>query len=455
MAVGFSLKTLLFLVFLVLAVTVLLHRGQWDNTGQDTGIVLWKDTWAESAAKSSSHHGAAEAFQQRLRQGLQHGHAPVPKDRQHNEKNVSLSVPPQIHFVLPADLSPLEQAMLASDAAAGGENDLPEELKLSDAVHVSADELPTCGSLGLSPTTAKKPGRAPPRVFDTVMFNSEFSQAEIRFMTLANVVDYFVVVEANITYQGNPKPYYFDAMWERLDDALKAKIIRVKLEMTTDSGDKELGQWQYEVFMRQHGMVRMGAIEKGGAQTGDIILVSDMDEIPRPSLILLLKLDWCQVEYPITVQVALSHYSFRIIHDPTWRFPQIDRMGSSGTEHQCTAEELRSNKPPCASKTVVRKGGWSCSWCFKTIGRYLNKAQSFAHVELNTPKYSRPEYLAKHIYDAADLTDRPYVHNFVLPPGEPVDAPPYVLAHPDRFDYMIDHLQKPFIKVYASSLRKG
>jgi len=442
-------RQLLLLLFAVVAGTVL-FRGWWDNGGKPLaeygipgdGAAAQEGEQPQDEYTQHDHHEAAEKFQNKLRQRQR-------PTAQQQDKQL-----PQVQFVVPDGLSQLEEAMLSADARSGGEDDLPEELKLSDAVYVDVDELPTCASLGL----ADQPNAAdakPARVFDTVLFNSEFTQAEVRFMTLANVVDYFVVVEANITHQGTPKPYYFDSMWERLDDALKAKIIRVKLEMTTDTGDATAGQWRYEQYMRRHGTIQMGAIAKGGAQAGDIVMVSDLDEIPRPSLVLSLKLDRCQVAYPITVEVALSYYSFRVLHNPTWLHPNIDRLGSSGSDYQCTGQDLRENgKPPCISKTVIHKGGWSCSWCFKTIGRYLNKVQSYPHVEHNTPQFNRPEHIARHIFQGADLFDRSFIHNTVLPPGQPVDAPSYLLDHPDRFDYLLDHLQKPFVQVYADSKKQ-
>lgn len=53
-------------------------------------------------------------------------------------------------------------------------------------------------------------------VYDCFIFFNELDLLEIRLNELDDVVDYFVLVEANRTFQNNHKPYYFDENKEHL-----------------------------------------------------------------------------------------------------------------------------------------------------------------------------------------------------------------------------------------------
>ena len=47
------------------------------------------------------------------------------------------------------------------------------------------------------------------KVFDCFLFFNEFELFKVRLEELYNVVDYFVLVESEETFRGEPKPFYF------------------------------------------------------------------------------------------------------------------------------------------------------------------------------------------------------------------------------------------------------
>ena len=51
-------------------------------------------------------------------------------------------------------------------------------------------------------------------LIDSFLFFNEFELAELRVRYLEKIVDYFVVVEANITHQGKKKPWNFPRILE-------------------------------------------------------------------------------------------------------------------------------------------------------------------------------------------------------------------------------------------------
>lgn len=117
-----------------------------------------------------------------------------------------------------------------------------------------------------------------PRIFDCFTFFNELDLLEIRLETLSSTVDFFVIAESLVTYRADPKPYYFLENRERFAKFLP-KIRHVKVEdMTLEKGFDQ--NWHRETHQR-------AALERGllDAQPDDLIMLSDLDEIPRPEKI--------------------------------------------------------------------------------------------------------------------------------------------------------------------------
>jgi beta-1,4-mannosyl-glycoprotein beta-1,4-N-acetylglucosaminyltransferase len=114
-------------------------------------------------------------------------------------------------------------------------------------------------------------------LFDCFPFLNEVELLELRFMELGDLVDYFVVVEADKTHSGRPKPFNFDLAryqpWQ-------AKIIYVRVTDLPDASPEQ--PWLAENFQRN---AIMRALERL-ARPGDQIMVSDADEIPNPRAIM-------------------------------------------------------------------------------------------------------------------------------------------------------------------------
>ena len=48
------------------------------------------------------------------------------------------------------------------------------------------------------------------KIYDCFNFFNELDILEIRLNTLYEYVDYFVIVESNLTHSGEQKPFYFE-----------------------------------------------------------------------------------------------------------------------------------------------------------------------------------------------------------------------------------------------------
>ena len=54
------------------------------------------------------------------------------------------------------------------------------------------------------------------KIFDCIKFFNEYEILDLRFMTLYDHVDHFVIVEANKTHTGKPKGFNFEERIEYL-----------------------------------------------------------------------------------------------------------------------------------------------------------------------------------------------------------------------------------------------
>lgn len=113
-------------------------------------------------------------------------------------------------------------------------------------------------------------------IYDCFTFFNELDLLEIRLNILKDVVDKFVLVEAGETHTGKPKPFYFKANEERFG-AFKDKIIYVGIDKFPAGHDA----WWNENYQRN--MILEGLKY---AKPDDVIMISDLDEIPKPTIVL-------------------------------------------------------------------------------------------------------------------------------------------------------------------------
>ena len=115
------------------------------------------------------------------------------------------------------------------------------------------------------------------KVFDVFTFYNELDLLELRMEILGDVVDYFVICEANKSHTGLKKEFNFNP---KIPKKYKDKIIYIKV---TDLPDIKIkGKKDYKLLSLQ-----MENLFKGirTANQNDFIIFSDEDEIPNPNII--------------------------------------------------------------------------------------------------------------------------------------------------------------------------
>ena len=109
-------------------------------------------------------------------------------------------------------------------------------------------------------------------IFDCFSYLDEDLLLNLRFNILDKYVDYFVIVEGNKTWQNNPKEFKFNInKYEKFKD----KIIYIKVTDLPEGEDPYLRE------NHQRNSILRGLINSNDK---DIIIISDLDEIPNPKV---------------------------------------------------------------------------------------------------------------------------------------------------------------------------
>lgn len=123
-----------------------------------------------------------------------------------------------------------------------------------------------------------------PKVIDAVIFSVELDILEIRIRELWDVVDIFLVMEADRTFTGKPKRLFLHENLSRFDWA-QEKLRTIAL-VSGELDEHPKKEFDNEVKMRRK---MTNAIQNLDPKPGDLIIVSDVDEIPYKETIQLLR----------------------------------------------------------------------------------------------------------------------------------------------------------------------
>ncbi|KAF4977728.1 hypothetical protein FDECE_18316 [Fusarium decemcellulare] len=275
------------------------------------------------------------------------------------------------------------------------------------------------------------------KIYDLTLVNTELDFLEIRLRTLYDYVDYFVLVEAPLTFQGGPKNLTIRDNWERFKP-FHDKIIYHELEYPDDF--KPQRHWDREDLQR-NAMFDQVFPKLNGPQTpvdGDVLLVADLDEIPRPATLLVLRT--CNFPRRLTLASKFYYYSFQFLHDgPEWPFPQATYYkGLRGTILPGNLRTGDAGVPLLRDleKGVLANAGWHCSSCFSTIDQFRNKMSSFSHSWMNQEKFRNADHIANAVREGVDVWGRS-VDTFRRIQNN-ADLPRCLLEDSERFKYMLN-----------------
>ena len=223
------------------------------------------------------------------------------------------------------------------------------------------------------------------------MYFDEEVVVDVRLNTLNEFVDYFIIVESKFTHKGDPRELRFN---HKKFERFKNKIIyliyedkpkEIEIINSKDSEGEKSRKYIFNAGYRENG--QRNYIQKGlaGAKENDLILVSDVDEIPE-----LSSLDFTKVKEKIILfKQNMFYYKFNL------RLPNLIWTGTKGCKKKdlINPQWLRNikdrkysffridtffSKVKYISIKIINDGGWHFS-NIKTPKEIEHKLRSYLH----------------------------------------------------------------------------
>ena len=258
------------------------------------------------------------------------------------------------------------------------------------------------------------------KVYDCFTFFNEMDLLEIRLNELDEEVDYFVIVESTRTFQKRDKPLYLNLNDERIVK-FKDKIIHIVVDDFHNffTHWRVPKTWDYENHQRN-------AISRGlmNAKPDDIIIVSDVDEIPNAKKLA----ENINLNKPVVFQQRFFYYFLNYIMTKATSESSIIQKnnmiywrGSVMIRYKdfTSAREVRNLRNDL-SMTQIEEGGWHFSY-IGGIDAIISKLKSFSHVKETKQLLNNAddkEKISKIISQGKDLFDRDMSFK-ALPLSEP------------------------------------
>ncbi|KAJ3478453.1 hypothetical protein NLG97_g8575 [Lecanicillium saksenae] len=192
-------------------------------------------------------------------------------------------------------------------------------------------------------------------------------------------------------------------------------------ELEFPGGFRPQRTWDFEYFQRdasyEQVFPKLVGTDARAPRLGDVMIVADVDEIPRPQ-------------------------TLRVLHiGPEWHHPQATYYDGQQT---LTPNNLRAGRGSNFISRWLESGtysnsGWHCSSCFDSIELYLNKMASFSHKWMNGDAFRDRDRIADAVRESLDIWGRKGNKFERLNGNE--DLPP-IIGEDERFKYLKDRSGK-------------
>ena len=229
------------------------------------------------------------------------------------------------------------------------------------------------------------------KIFDCFMYFDEEVVLDVRLNILNKLVDYFVIVESKFTHKGDERKLKFN---HKKFEKFKDKIIylvyeeqpsKIEIINDEDNENEKSRKYIFNAAYRENG--QRNYIEKGiiNAKKNDIILISDVDEIPN-----ITDIDFYKIKEKIILfKQDMFYYKFNL------KMPNLKWTGSKACKKKylINPQWLRNVKDrkysplridilfsdkKYSSIKIVEDGGWHFS-NIKTAKEIELKLKSYLH----------------------------------------------------------------------------
>ena len=295
------------------------------------------------------------------------------------------------------------------------------------------------------------------KIYDCFMYFDEEVVLDVRLNTLNEFVDYFVIVESIYTHKGDPRELKFN---HKKFEKFKDKIIYIVDEETypqtdeintEDSEDEKSRKAIFNAAYRENGQRNLITRGLKKANDEDIIMVSDVDEIPKLSelnfknineKIILFKQDMFYYKFnlwlPNLIWTGTKACKKKNLVNPQWLRNIKDR------KYSFFRIDTFFSKTKYTSIKVINDGGWHFS-NIKTPKEIEFKFRSYLHhreFDLNPLSVTQIDEIIRNkqaIYDLrVDKTVNKIGNGSILENFELKKLPEYIVTNKNKFLDWID-----------------
>ena len=295
------------------------------------------------------------------------------------------------------------------------------------------------------------------KIYDCFMYFDEEVVLDVRLNTLNEFVDYFVIVESIYTHKGDPRELKFN---HKKFEKFKDKIIYIVDEETypqtdeintEDSEDEKSRKAIFNAAYRENGQRNLITRGLKKANDEDIIMVSDVDEIPKLSelnfknineKIILFKQDMFYYKFnlwlPNLIWTGTKACKKKNLVNPQWLRNIKDR------KYSFFRIDTFFSKTKYTSIKVINDGGWHFS-NIKTPKEIEFKLRSYLHhreFDLNPLSVTQIDEIIRNkqaIYDLkVDKTVNKIGNGNILKNFDLNRLPEYILTNKNKFLDWID-----------------
>ena len=241
-------------------------------------------------------------------------------------------------------------------------------------------------------------------LIDSFLFFNEAELAELRIKYLNKIVDYFVIVEANITHQGKKKDWNFPKILENNLKEFSNKIKYHQINIDQEKLKKEeswiiddiKGDDAWKVDNYQRNYIKTACKD---FSNDDILIISDVDEIPSiKKLEFIISSDFKKIA-PVALEQHLFHLDCNYVRLESWRGSIVTTIKVCKEHSPQKFRRLRNRI------SHLIDAGWSFS-SFGGYERVKEKIEAYAHSEHNNEKFKSREHIINCQKTGADLFHR-------------------------------------------------
>lgn len=249
-------------------------------------------------------------------------------------------------------------------------------------------------------------------IIDCILFNNELDILELRLNELDQVVDKFVIIQADLTHTGNKKPLYLtEEVIDKKFSSFKDKIHIYNIDLS--KFDKAWDRENYQRNVIQE-IIEDYSYLHDPNDPNSIVLISDCDEIPNRRIVLNSSkiLDKEKIDAFVFKQF-FYYYNFKQGKREQCH-GTIALRKSSFNNKKITPQSLRDNR---FYLPYIQNAGWHLSF-FGTPEQIQYKVKSFAHTEFSDK--ATLENITEKINSGKDLFGRESKFEELVPMNFPL-----------------------------------